>query len=776
MAKKNIQITYVITDAALLKSKTALQQNEKSAKDADAAINKFGKDAAKAGNDASKSFLNLGTIWKGLIAVGIVNFMVDLGKKTLDLGIKQQQLNIAFTTFLGSADKAKKLLGELTKFAIITPFTPDQVNNAAKALLAFGVKGEEIIPTLKMLGDVSSGTGKDLTEMAVIFGQIRSTGRLMGQDLLQLINAGFNPLQIISEKTGRSVKDLKKDMENGLISFDMVSDAFKSATSEGGLFFNLMEKQSVSVGGLLSTVSGNVDEALKSIFAANTGRVAGFVTMLVKASEGLMKLAETADQAKDRINQSISDQEKKSMDFLMEQAVKDGLTKEDAIKATEKVLNEQYDAAVARQRALGASDEEAQRTAFHDVEVKKQQIRAFKDYISVLGEEALKNKLKDDADKNQILTIEKLKEQSKQLGVQIEKSNIADVQAISILVQKKDALDDYIKSLTKATDVQFKLKNIDTVKDNSLAPDKVQAQKFALGGSDLRNDIFGGIDQIKTDNDRLAEIKLANDNQLAEWQREADAEVDIENQKQQRKQQLTQAAFQYGAQLIQQLLTMSIQANNETFVREKGNFDRRVTLAGDNERAKMEIEAERTKFEADQDKKQAEAEKKQAQRQKEIQIKQMIITNFANALRALGTPPVPNFAAAGIAAGFGLAEIIAAKAIGFKEGVIGLNGPGNGTSDSIPARLSKGESVITAKATERSYDLLEAINNGSIDDSILRKLKVSSSGVSIVNNNKDLVNEIRALKVTRYEDGYFTMNEIEKSKGFKLRMKSKYRS
>src|ERR1051325_11006681 len=116
MAKKNIQITYVVTDAALLKSESALRQNEKAAKDADAAINKFGTDAKKAGDGASKSFLDLGTIWKGLIAIGITRFVADLGKQVLDLGIKQQQLNIAFTTFLGSAEKAKKLLGDLTKF------------------------------------------------------------------------------------------------------------------------------------------------------------------------------------------------------------------------------------------------------------------------------------------------------------------------------------------------------------------------------------------------------------------------------------------------------------------------------------------------------------------------------------------------------------------------------------------------------------------------------------------------------------------------------------
>ena len=76
-----------------------------------------------------------------------------------------------------------------------------------------------------------------LSSLTLAFSQVQSTGRLMGQDLLQMIGQGFNPLQIISEKTGRSMADLKKDMENGAISADMVTEAFKIATSEGGRFF-----------------------------------------------------------------------------------------------------------------------------------------------------------------------------------------------------------------------------------------------------------------------------------------------------------------------------------------------------------------------------------------------------------------------------------------------------------------------------------------------------------------------------------------------------------
>jgi tape measure domain-containing protein len=171
---------------------------------------------------------------------------------------KFEQLNIAFETFLGSKEKATALINELDRFAAKTPFLTDQVNSAAKALLAFGFEAEEIVPTMKMLGDISAGTGKDLKELGIIFGQIKGAGRLMGQDLLQLINAGFNPLQIISEKTGKSMATLKDEMSKGLISFEMVTQAFKDATSEGGRFFNLTEKQSKSFLGVVSTLQSNI--------------------------------------------------------------------------------------------------------------------------------------------------------------------------------------------------------------------------------------------------------------------------------------------------------------------------------------------------------------------------------------------------------------------------------------------------------------------------------------------------------------------------------------
>lgn len=220
-------------------------------------------------DETGKSVSTFGKILAGAGAafggIAIGSQLAGFAQQSLKAASDFETLNIQFKTFLGSAAEAEKTIAELEEFSIKTPFTPEQVQGAAKSLLAFGAPASSLEDTLKVLGDVSAGTGKDLKELAIIYGQIRSTGKLTGQDLLQLINAGFNPLQTIAEKTGKSVADLKVEMEKGNISFDQVEQAFRDATAEGGLFFNLTEELSKSTAGRISTLEGNFDALKRQI-------------------------------------------------------------------------------------------------------------------------------------------------------------------------------------------------------------------------------------------------------------------------------------------------------------------------------------------------------------------------------------------------------------------------------------------------------------------------------------------------------------------------------
>lgn len=176
-----------------------------------------------------------------------------------------EQLQVAFGTMLGSADKAKAMIADLTQFAAKTPFSMPGITQAARTLLAFGQSQDQVIPLLQVLGDVAAGTGKDLAELSVIFGQISATGKLTGGDLMQLTNAGVPILKVLGDQLGKTTGEIKQMVEDGEISSGMVTKAFQAMSAEGGLFAGMMEKQSGTLGGLWSTLQDTVGQGMVAI-------------------------------------------------------------------------------------------------------------------------------------------------------------------------------------------------------------------------------------------------------------------------------------------------------------------------------------------------------------------------------------------------------------------------------------------------------------------------------------------------------------------------------
>lgn len=219
-------------------------------------------------------------------SIAAIGTAAATAKWGIELASQAEQTQASIEVLLGSASQAEGMIAELRSLAASTPLQINGLADNTKMLLGFGVAGKDILPTLKMLGDVSGGDSERMSRLSLAFGQISAAGRLMGQDLLQLINAGFNPLQEISKNTGRSMADLKKDMENGLISFDMVKGAFESATGEGGRFNGMMEKMSQTFGGKF----GKAQEAIENI-----GRSLGKALLPAAkiALDGVLKLAES---------------------------------------------------------------------------------------------------------------------------------------------------------------------------------------------------------------------------------------------------------------------------------------------------------------------------------------------------------------------------------------------------------------------------------------------------------------------------------------------------
>lgn len=170
-----------------------------------------------------------------------------------------QAVDTAIQTLLGSKEKADELMSQVREYAKISPLEFSDVTQATQMMLGFNIEVEKVPRYLQAIGDVSMGDTQRFNSLTLAFSQMSAAGKLMGQDLNQMINAGFNPLQIMSDKTGKSIAALKEEMSNGAISAEMVQQAFIDATSAGGKFYQMSENASRTINGQLSMMQDAMD-------------------------------------------------------------------------------------------------------------------------------------------------------------------------------------------------------------------------------------------------------------------------------------------------------------------------------------------------------------------------------------------------------------------------------------------------------------------------------------------------------------------------------------
>ena len=236
--------------------------------------------------DVLKASLLSETIVGGIKAIGsaiagIGSAFVDAMKDGIEYNAQMESYTASFTTMLGDEAKAQKLVNDLKKEAASTPFGMQDLAGAAQTLMSFGMSAEEAQKHMRELGDISQGDAQKFQSLTLAFAQMSSTGKLTGQDLMQMINAGFNPLEEISRKTGKSIGELKEEMSEGAISAEMVADAFASATSEGGRFYGAMETQSQTFAGQMATLEDGVASLKGQLSEGLTDMLTGTVLPMV---------------------------------------------------------------------------------------------------------------------------------------------------------------------------------------------------------------------------------------------------------------------------------------------------------------------------------------------------------------------------------------------------------------------------------------------------------------------------------------------------------------
>ncbi len=171
----------------------------------------------------------------------------------------------SFEVMTGSAEKAAEVIERLKKVGAETPFEFPDLADTTQLLMNYGLTADEAMDKMMMLGDISQGSADKMSRIAMAYGQMSSAGKVQLEDIKQMIEAGFNPLQEISESTGESMSSLYDRISKGTLSVDEITASMERATSEGGKYYQSMQKQSQTFSGMISTLKDNAQQLLGDV-------------------------------------------------------------------------------------------------------------------------------------------------------------------------------------------------------------------------------------------------------------------------------------------------------------------------------------------------------------------------------------------------------------------------------------------------------------------------------------------------------------------------------
>ena len=220
----------------------------------------------------------------------------ELAGRIISVRSEFESMETSLKVLLGGNQKRlNEIMGQIKEYALASPLNTKDMVGAVQMMTSFGIEAEKSIDYLKAIGDISMGDTGKFNSLALAFSQMSSAGKLMGQDLMQMVNGGFNPLEEIARKTGKSIGELKEEMSKGAISSKMVQDAFISATSAGGKFFGMSQEGAKTLNGQISMLQESFDMMFNEIGQKGEGVIMGSVktgTYLVEHYEQVGKILE----------------------------------------------------------------------------------------------------------------------------------------------------------------------------------------------------------------------------------------------------------------------------------------------------------------------------------------------------------------------------------------------------------------------------------------------------------------------------------------------------
>lgn len=240
---------------------------------------------------ARESIVTFGNAMRALAAAGLIRGLFGAASDMVQVAARYEQTATSFEVMLGSAEHANNVLRQLTEFSNATPFTPEEVTAAGRSLMAMGVPAEQLIDTMRIVGDVASGVSMDFNELAQIWGKNLASGVVQMEDLNQLAGRGIPIMKELSKVffgNDQQVQQVRELSSRGQISFRHLEQAFRNMTSQGGTYFDMMSRQSRTAMGLWSTLTGNIGETKRQIGMMLMEALKPLLNLLVKITGWLI--------------------------------------------------------------------------------------------------------------------------------------------------------------------------------------------------------------------------------------------------------------------------------------------------------------------------------------------------------------------------------------------------------------------------------------------------------------------------------------------------------
>lgn len=259
-----------------------------------------------------------GTLASGTAAVATA--IVAIAKASIDAYSRTEQVQTALRGLVGEATIADALFERLRDYGNTTPYDTQGLAEAAKLMMGYGISASQVMPIMEELGDIAMGDNNKLQSLALAFSQMSAAGKVCKQDLNQMINAGFNPLQVISEQTGESIGSLFDKVSKGQISVRQIQQAFKDATSEGGKFHNMASNLGNTVEGAFNGAKDAIDTAFSSIGQLIAPATISLVNTFTSAINGLASAFQLLNRSRNGFQgytkEEVSGYEKQTNDAL----------------------------------------------------------------------------------------------------------------------------------------------------------------------------------------------------------------------------------------------------------------------------------------------------------------------------------------------------------------------------------------------------------------------------------------------------------------------------